>query len=89
VSSIQLELDHHAAWASKCNLKLNPTKTSEIVFSEYNSSPPPLNNGIQRHNVIKILGVYVDNKLHFDFHINETLKGCSQTLFALKTMKNL
>ena len=49
---------------------------------------PPPNAGIQRQDVLKILGVHVDKKLNFDFHVNETLKACNQTLFALRTMKN-
>ena len=31
-ASIPAELEHHANWAATSNLKLNPSKTSEIVF---------------------------------------------------------
>ena len=86
-SSIPPELQCHAEWAAECNLKLNPSKTSEIIFKRKNFPNPPLNHGIQRQEIIKILGVHVDNKLSFDYHVSETVKTCMQTLFALKTMK--
>src|SRR5207244_13593724 len=63
VSSIQNELDYHSQWASQCNLKLTPTKTSEIVFSRKGSKQPPVNPGITRLESINILGVVVDNVL--------------------------
>ena len=34
-ASISQELAHHTAWAASRNLKLNPAKTSEIVYSHY------------------------------------------------------
>ena len=87
-SSIPIELDHHTSWAAKSNLKLNPSKTSEIVFSRRNYPNPPLNHGIQRHDNLKVLGVLVDNELSFDQHVRQTIKSCMQTLFALKIMKS-
>src|SRR5207244_559708 len=77
VSSIQNELDYHSQWASQCNLKLNPTKTSEIVFSRKGSKPPPVNPGITRSESIKILGVVVDNRLTFSDHIDAVLTKCN------------
>ena len=38
--------------------------------------------------MIKVLGVYIDNRLTFNHHVNEILKSCYQSLFARKTMKN-
>jgi hypothetical protein len=39
--TLQLEIDHQSKWASSCNLKLNATKTSEIIFTRKKASPPP------------------------------------------------
>jgi hypothetical protein len=88
--SIPDELDHHQKWATAQNLKLNMAKTSEIVFypKRSTSPPPPLNPGITRVNQIKILGILVDDKLCFQFHINETIKNCAQALFALMTLRH-
>lgn len=85
---IQKEIDHHSEWAARCNLRLNPTKTAEIVFCRKGTASPPPNLGIQRQDSIKILGVTVDNKRTFSDHIACTLQTCHQNLIALKIMRN-
>ena len=85
--TIPHELLHHAAWASQRNLKLNISKTAEIVFARKRSSAPPPSPGIERVNSLKILGVLVDDHLTFQEHISQTIKSCSQSLFALRTMR--
>lgn len=89
-SSIPTELLHHSAWAAEQNLKLNLAKTSEIVFSSKRSKapPPPLNSGVDRVSTLKILGVLVDDRLTFLSHVTETVKNCSQSLFALRTLRH-
>jgi len=86
--SIPLEMQHHSAWASQQNLKLNLAKTSEIVFSRKRSIPPPPIPGVERVSTLKILGVLVDDKLNFQAHTTETVKSCSQALFALRTLRH-
>lgn len=88
-NSIPQELHHHAQWAAQHNLKLNLSKTSEIVFSSKRcrTSPPPPTQGIVRVNSLKILGVLVDGKLNFQPHINDAIKSCNQGLFALRTLR--
>ena len=86
--TIDDELKHRAEWAARNNLKLNPSKTSEMVICKKGSQPPPPKSDIQRLEVIKMLGVHVDNKLTFTGHIDETLAHCCQSLYALKTMRN-
>ena len=86
-ASISQELAHHTAWAASCNLKLNPAKTSEIVFSKKGLKQPPINSGIVRIEKMTILGVIVDNRLNFQAHINEVVTSCSQSLFALRLMR--
>ena len=86
--SIPAELSHHAVWAGECNLKLNPNKTSEIIFSSSRSCPaPPLITGVQRVTSLKILGVLVDSKFSFLEHTNTTILACNRSLFALRTLK--
>jgi hypothetical protein len=87
VLSIQAELDHHSQWAGQCNLKLNPAKTSEIVFSRKGLQSPPINPGITRLQTTKILGVIVDNRLTFTDHVDSVVTKCNQSLFALRLMR--
>jgi len=86
-SSIPSELQHHSAWASQRNLKLNIAKTAEIVFVRRRGKAPLPTPGINRVNSLKILGVLVDDHLTFQEHISQTINSCSQSLFALRTMR--
>lgn len=85
--SIQSELQHHSQWAASHNLKLNASKTCEIVFSKKRKPKPPPNAGIQRVTTLKILGVEVDDNLTFNYHINNTISCCSSSFYALRTLK--
>ena len=87
-ASIPMEILHHQTWASSCNLKLNPTKTSEIVFKRPRSPNPPPNPGINRVSSLLILGVLVDDKLQFVEHVRSTITACSRSLFALRTLRS-
>src|SRR6476469_558567 len=87
INSIPQELVHHQNWAANQDLKLNISKTSEIVFYSRRSTtqlPPPI-PGIARVTQLKILGIIVDEKLNFQLHINELIKSFAQALFVLKT----
>jgi hypothetical protein len=89
-ASIPQELLHHSQWTSKHNLKLNLSKTSEIIFTSKRSkvSTHPPTPGVVRVSSLKILGVLFDDKLSFQFHVTETIKSFSQALFALRTLRH-
>jgi hypothetical protein len=87
--TIQAEIKHQTDWATSCNLKINPSKTSEIIFSRKRSKPPPPTPHIQRLTSMKILGVILDDKLNFSDHIDLISTSCSQNFFALKTLRLL
>ena len=78
-STIPTELAHHSSWAASCNLKLNPTKTSEIIFSRKRSIPPPPTPSVTRlsNPSIKILGIITDDKLSFSEHVRSTVSSCN------------
>jgi len=78
---------HYATWATASNLKLNPTKTIEIVFTKKGYTPPPPIKEIVRVDSIKILGVQVDKNLKFEEHTRNSVTSCNQSLFALRTLK--
>ena len=87
-ASIPLEIEHHSKWADNFNLKLNVSKTNEIVFTNRNCPPVAPTPGVQRVETMKALGVIIDNKLKFQDHINYVTANCSQTFFALRTLKH-
>ena len=86
------ELSHIERWAEKNNLKLNSSKSKEIIFCKskryLNAGPvPPPTIGIEQVNTIKVLGVTLSSDLAMVRHIDTTLTACAQSLFALKTLR--
>ena len=63
IQSREIELNHVAEWALKNNLKLNRTKTVEIIFRDRKRKQPipdpPTSPDIQRESQIKILGITI------------------------------
>jgi hypothetical protein len=82
------ELIHHEQWAKSCNLKINLSKTAEIVFRSNTRLPePPPNLGLKRVTSVKMLGVLVNNKLSFSDHVSTTITACNRSLYALRVMR--
>ena len=71
-------------WYKYNYLKPNPDKW-HLMFSERGSNSYLNINGkyIFNSENEKILGVYFDNKLNFDYHIDKLCKKVSQKLYAL------
>lgn len=75
--------------------KINMTKTQAIFFTRRTKKQLPtdtirLNNiDINWTSTIKYLGLHFDNKLTFDFHINETLKKIDKIIRVLYPVMNL
>ena len=89
-NTIQAELDHVAEWSENNNLKLNTSKTVEIIVHKprFDASkvPAPL-QGISRQTQIQILGVTVSDVLTFDEHVNNIVAKAAQTGYALRILK--
>jgi len=85
VNSCTSEIEHFELWSPANNLQLNRAKSSEIVFERPRNNwkltiPPPVVAGIRRVEHIKALGVSLD--------VDELLTKCSQSLFALRTLRH-
>src|SRR3984885_8491886 len=73
ISTALTELKGVEIWAAKCNLKLNLSKSKEMIITLSHSrpySPPPEIPGVTRVHELKILGVLMNDKMSFDSHIN-------------------
>ena len=86
-----IELSNVEHWAQKNNLRLNRSKTTEIIFfdrrrQDYYQRPAEI-PGISRVTSVKILGVTVTDSLSMSLHVQKILSSCSQTLYALKTLR--
>lgn len=85
------ELNNIDRWALNNNLKLNRSKSLEIIFTNPTRRVipelPHIIPGIERVDHVNILGVTVSNKFSMKHHIDKTLTSCTQTLFALRTLR--
>ena len=58
----------------KCHLIVSTTEATEIQIGDYS---------IKNSNNEKLLGVYIDNKLNFDYHVDQLCKKANKKLRAL------
>ena len=81
-------------WAAENNLKLNKSKSKEIIF--YNPRSAKNHNieaiadipGVERVSEIKCLGVTLNSNFSISNHIAYTLSACSSNLFALYLLRS-
>jgi len=83
------EVEHIEAWSNANNLQLNRVKSLEIVFERPRSNrkqtfPPPAVPGICRVEHVKVT---ISRKFSVSSHVDELLVKCSQSLFALRTLR--
>ena len=86
------ELQSIEQWAVTNNLKLNKSKSMEmIVFASAKARAKtphiPTISDIVRVNCIKALGVLVDDTLTFKAHISSICSTAAQSLYAIKILK--
>lgn len=89
-ASISYELDNISAWASRNNLRLNPSKSSEIIFKKPRSRTldPPSTPGLARVSSLKVLGVTLQSDLSMTEHTNNLVSKAGQAMYALKVIKS-
>jgi len=87
------ELSHIEHWSQANTLKLNKSKSYEIIFyrkhTSFNkkTSLPPLLDGISRVDSLKCLGVTLCADFTVTAHVQEVISRCAQSLFALRTLR--
>ena len=87
--SSEAELRHVSSWADHNNLRLNISKSIEIIFRARRSHPhlPPLLPGLPRATSIKMLGITISDDLCITEHISNILGSCSQSLHGLRILR--
>jgi hypothetical protein len=88
-SNMQEVLDAMNDWALRSKMKLNAKKTKDmwICFKAAIPEPPSLKIGddtIERVNSFKLLGLWINNTLKWNTHIEEITKKASKRLFYLR-----
>jgi len=85
--TVHEELQHVADWAAYNNLRLNASKSREMLVMRRGcvESPPAL-EGVERVESMKILGVTLRQDLKAASHVDEIIGACSGSLHALRTL---
>ena len=84
------ELENIEIWAKKNNLRLNQSKSEEMIFSNPRSkvkfTPPPSPLGIPRVKSMKVLGVILTGTFSMSEHIAKIVSSCAQALYAIRML---
>jgi Reverse transcriptase (RNA-dependent DNA polymerase) len=83
------ELDSISTWASINNLKLNPSKSREMMITRRPKSTPlpPSMAGMKRVDSMVILGVTINSTLRASLHVEKVLNTCTSSLHALRLLR--
>ena len=90
--TVEEELNRLAEWSLANNLRLNQSKSQEIIFIAPGARrtltilPDPI-HGIKRLESIKVLVVIINDQLTTSDHVTELIATCAQTLCAIQTLK--
>ena len=88
--SIAGELAHIEAWAKNNNLRLNTSKSLEMVVrcgKRAHVSPPPPIPGVERVTCLNILGVTIRDNLSMSDHVQGLVSTSAQSMYAIKVLK--
>ncbi len=91
--TMNANLNNLSDWFRANKLSLNTSKTNYILFSKSNNVAPGIDlfisdQKIERVNYTKFLGIYIDEKLKWDKHINKVRNHIASSLFILNKIKN-
>jgi len=85
------EVSNVEAWASRNNLKLNRTKSKELIFIRekcgQSSQPLPQCPDIERVSCAKVLGITLNDRLSATDHVNNLLTSCSSLLYVMRVLR--
>ena len=89
--TVQADIDRLSKWSEDWQLRFNTSKCSVMHFGHNNTKAVYQmkdNNGelkdLKESEMEKDLGLYVDNKLSFHHHVDETVKKANRTLGLIK-----
>ena len=87
--TIQNELDHIAEWADTNNLKLNTSKTKELIIHRPKAThpDPPTLAGVERVHLLTILGIVFQSDLSFREHVKQVVTKCAQNTYAIRILR--
>jgi hypothetical protein len=90
--TIPAELENIAIWAKNNNLKLNQSKSHEMIVRRpragSSTNPPATTHGIKRVREMVVLGVTLTDTLSFRSHVDRIVARTAQTSYALRLLRS-
>ena len=86
IQTIRMEMQHISEWAGRHNLKLNESKSKEIIISLLKTHIPAATH-LTRVESLKVLVVTLNTKLSFDPHISYIVQSAASSFYGLKTLR--
>jgi len=88
----QYEIEHIQSWATNNNLKMNHSKSKELLFAARGKSKVPIQlptpcMNIERVSSLRVLGVIVNDKLTAEDQVKNILTSCTSLLYALRVLR--
>ena len=88
-SHMQMSLDSVQDWSTRNNMTINPKKTKDmwICFNSAIPEPDPLFTGSELVETVKshkLLGVWHQNNLKWNFHVEIIVKKANKCLYSLR-----
>jgi hypothetical protein len=93
--NVNIDLEFLAEWFRANKLSLNVSKTHLVVFKQSHMKIPNNlninidNQTIERKNVVKFLGIYIDSKLEWHEHIKYINNKLNSSLYAMRKVSHL
>ena len=81
-----MQLQHISEWTTHHNLKLNETKSKEIIISPLKNHVPTATN-LYRVEFLTVLGITFTTKLCFEPHISYIVQSAGRCFYGLKTLR--
>ena len=91
VDSRAVELQHVEEWSTANNLRLNCSKSREIVFYKPRSRAVvevPEIPGVLRVTTIKLLGVTIQSKFSMEEHVSDVITSSARALYGLRILRS-
>jgi hypothetical protein len=90
--TVEQEINHIADWSQANNLRLNHSKSQEMIFVARRARRSPVNlpdpiPGIVRVEGMTVLGIHVNDRLAASNHVTEAIAACARNMYALRPLK--
>ena len=91
IDTLAMQFDHVKKRAAANNLRLNPSKTRELIIYRKRSGFDPLGDpilsGATRVGSLRVLGVVVCSNLTKESHLDDLLSNCVSSIHALRMLR--